>query len=162
MINPKIYNLILLAFALSPLLLVISCSKEDEVEATFSSLWDNRFSSCGTVCHTAGDEDTENGPNLSTKSGFYSNLVNKTVNDNYPNWINDRASDCNDAKFIAPGDSNNSSMAASLINSKSVALAAAQNCTTALNVHALKFVTLTDVELANAIVKWIDDGAPNN
>lgn len=164
MINLARYNYILLLLASLPLLFLISCStQEDEVEPTFSSLWEHRFSSCGTSCHSSNASDgTELGPDLTTKSGFYTNLVNKTVNADYPAWVAVKTSDCNDSKFINPGDSDSSSLAASLIQSKSVTLAAAESCNTAFNLHAVTNDTISDLDVAKALVDWIDAGAANN
>lgn len=132
-------------------------SDPNTVEPTLTSLWDNLFSGCGINCHSATASDgTENGPDLSTKANFYSNLVNKSPSDiEYQAWV--RNSDCN-VNFITPGDVNQSSLAAVLIQSISDSF----GCTTSYNIHEVNNQTISDDELKNALITWINSGAQNN
>ncbi len=135
----------------------------DKVEPTFASLWDKSFSGCGLNCHLPSpgvSDGTQNGPDLSSQEKFYSNLVNKTVNDDYPEW--ERGGDCNDVKFIAPGDANQSTVAASLIQSVSDTLGASDNCATSFNLHEVGKATITNKDIQTALIDWINNGAENN
>ena len=122
----------------------------------FSSLWDKSFSSCALNCHSPGGTADE-GPDLSSKDQFHSNLINKTAND-YPDWT--RGSDCDDIKFINPGNANTSTVAASLIQSLSDSLIASGSCTaTSYNIHLTNSATITDASLQTEITEWINGGA---
>ena len=130
------------------------------VQATYSSLWDSTFNSCGVNCHSpAAADGTENGPDLSSKGGFYTNLVGKTVNKDYPNWANFKNSNCNDIPFIKPGDAAGSTVVTSLIESYSINQT---SCVSSYNLHVVNNVEITDSQIQNALVQWINDGAANN
>lgn len=146
-------------------LTLVGCSTTDEetkIEPKFSSLWDNKFSSCGVVCHTPSDvaNGTADGPDLTTMAKFYANVVNKSVSDDYAAWIAVRTSTCNDQKIVEPSNANNSTLAASLIESVHNTLKT--TCTSAYNYHASNKATITDQALADALVEWINNGAQNN
>lgn len=137
---------------LIPFFLIVACA---EKESDFDKLWDSQFSGCGAVCHSsAADDGTENGPDLSSKDKFYNNLVNKTVNTDYPNWV--KTGDCNDQKFITPGDANASTLAASLVSSVSDTLTASAQCNSSYNLHVTNNVSVSD---PNGIINWINAGA---
>jgi hypothetical protein len=145
--------------------LLASCgdSGSTSVEPTLTSLWDNYFNGCALNCHSPGVTSTvPTGPDLSTKQKFYDNLVNKTVNNDYPLWIATRTGTCNAVRFIMPGSANDSTVAASLIDSISSTVATTYNCDTAYNLHVVNRVDLGDSEIRNALVEWIDQGASNN
>ena len=138
--------------------LLAACSEDKKVEATLDSLWDNKFSSCGQTCHSANAADgTENGPDLSSKATFVANLNNKTVNADYPNWI--KTGDCNDTKMINAGNANSSTLVASLIRSVADVLEANANCATSYNLHDVNKVTISDAELRDALISWVNAGA---
>ena len=141
---------------------MFGCAKKEEKD-TYSYLWDQKFNSCGLSCHdaTVGDT-TDNGPDLSTKTKFYDNLVNRSVDGNYASWVGARTSNCNNVSFIKPGDANKSTLAASMISSISASLFASNNCDSANSVHETLGVTIKDAELAQALVDWINKGAQNN
>ena len=150
---PKIAGLVLLSA------MVFGCGSNNKVEPTLTSLWDNEFNTCGVNCHSpAASDGTENGPDLTTQANFYNNLVGKGAG-NYPNWL--KTSDCN-VDFITPGNADESSMVASLIQSYSDSLAANHNCVTAYNLHLVNHITISDLDLQNALVIWINNGAQNN
>ncbi len=159
-----IRNSLLKGLICLPLLLLISCSEDSsKVEATYSSLWDNRFSSCGVTCHSdIADDGTQLGPFLVTRAGFYDNLFNKSVAVNYPAWLAQKSGNCNTQKFIAPGNANTSTLAASLIQSVSNTLKANTGCDSSYNLHVANNVEITDKDLENALINWINSGAPNN
>ena len=105
-------------------------------------------------------DGTELGPDLSTKANFYTNLVNKSASD-YPTW--EKLSDCNSVYFITPGSANGSSLAAALIQSISDTFPMDHSCTTtAYNVHDVNNQAISDNELKNALITWINNGAQNN
>lgn len=146
------------------LLGLISCSEDAEVEPTFSSLWENKFNSCGNVtCHSAAASNgTELGPDLSSKSNFYNNLVNKNVAADFPDWAAVRTGSCDSVDFIEPNNANQSTVVGSLVESVSDTLAANFNCTTAYNLHVVEKVHITDSKLQDALIQWVNDGAQNN
>lgn len=156
---------VLLGIVATGLLLTGCGSTEDSpdpVKATFSSLWTHALADCSVGCHKldAVSDGTENGPDLSTKDKFISNLTNKTSVD-YPNWL--RTGTCTTVAMIAPTDANNSTVAASLIESVSSTLSQANgDCITSYNFHADLRAAITDQAVANALVQWINDGAANN
>ena len=130
------------------------------VQATYSSLWDSTFNSCGVNRHSpAAADGTENGPDLSSKGSFYANLVGKTVNQDYPNWANFKNGNCNDIPFIKPGDAAGSTVVTSLIESYSINQT---SCVSSYNLHVVNNVEITDSQIQNALVQWINDGAANN
>lgn len=134
---------------------------DDEPEPnTYSSLWNNSFQYCGIGCHnqTTASDGTENGPDLSSKSNFYNNLVNKSASD-YPTW--QKGSNCT-VDFITPGNANRSSMAAALILSVSDTLTGDLGCVTSYNQHEVLGQTISDNALKNELITWINDGAQNN
>ncbi|MBF0470445.1 MAG: hypothetical protein HQL48_03630 [Gammaproteobacteria bacterium] len=156
----------------SPLLLLLifsigGCgSGDDEADSgsssttpTLTSLWESSFSGCGLNCHSASAADsTENGPNLTTKSSFYSSLVNRQASD-YPNWL--KNGNCDQVKFITPGDAANSSLLASLDQGYADTLGATYNCTPSINLHRAISVSLSAANRDN-LVTWINSGAMNN
>jgi hypothetical protein len=144
--------------------LMIGCGgDESAVEPTFTSLWDHLFSGCGVNCHgTDSSDGTENGPDLTSMNSFLANTINRNVNTNYPAWANFKTGDCNDVNFITPGNADQSTVAASLIQSISDRLAASDDCVTSFNLHEVNRVTITDQAVANALVDWINNGARNN
>jgi len=141
-------------------------SSDDKIEATYSSLWDNVFNSCAVGCHLpTATNGTEDGPDLSTKTLFYANTVNKTIGTDYPSWI--RTGDCDSVNLIKqPGSTNESLIAGSLIQSVADSISAnfqnsnGQSCTNAFGVHETLNVTLSDQSTINALSAWINDGAP--
>jgi len=141
---------------------MFGCAKKEEKD-TYSYLWDNKFNSCGLVCHNSSSSDgTENGPDLSSKDKFYANLLNRNVATNYGTWVGVRTGNCNSAKFIRASDGNKSTLASSMVQSVSVALAASENCFTTYGFHRDHDVAITDPELAQALIDWINKGAQNN
>ncbi len=124
---------------------MFGCSNSDKVEPTLGSLWDNTFKSCGLNCHSA-DGTVPYGPDLTTKEKFRANLLAKTVDNDYPDWITlgAKTSDCNDTPFTTASDANHSTLAASLIQSVSDSLSAEKNCNTAYNIHEVNKVTIND------------------
>ena len=137
------------------------------VQPTLTSLWDNLFTGCGVNCHSSNDAtyDTDLGPDLSTKANFHKNLVNKSVDIDYPAWglSTAKLSDCNSMKFITPGDANGSTMAAALILSISdILIAPPFNCTTAYSFHDQTNQAISDNALKNALITWINNGAQDN
>lgn len=140
--------------------LITSCAKKDP---TFTDLWNNRFNQCGVSCHSGAiDGTTDKGPVLTTKTEFYNNLVNKNVTTDYPDWVSELTGNCNSVNFITPGDANQSTLAASLIQSVSTALSTSNNsCDTSYNVHSQVQVTISD-STASDLIKWINAGAKND
>lgn len=148
--------------------LMYACSDSGDggspsVEPTLTSLWDNLLTGCGVNCHSPNAADgSELGPDMSTKANFYANVVGKSVTNDYPNWAALKTGDCNNVNFIMPGNANESTLAAALILSISDSLAAAQSCTTAYNYHDVNSQAISDDELKNALINWINNGAQNN
>lgn len=137
--------------------LISSCAKESE--PTFSSLWDNKFSGCGVSCHSSSSQDgTADGPHLSTKSEFYNNLVNKNVSTHYPQWL--KTGDCDNLNLISPYDASQSTLAAAMILSVSDGLK--DVCSTTYGFHSTNNAVITDSEVADSLIEWINDGAKNN
>jgi hypothetical protein len=133
------------------------------VQPTFTSLWDNLFTGCGVNCHSPSASDFTNlGPDMSTKAGFYSNVVGKSVNVDYPLWATQKGGDCNDVNFITPNNADESTLAAALILSVSDTLAGNHNCVTAYNEHVVNKQSINDTALKNALITWINDGAKDN
>lgn len=129
------------------------CSKTQ-----YEEVWDSSLSSCGLNCHEPGGSESD-GPDMSTPDKFYANVVGKTIGNDYAAWTNVRTGTCDDVQLIKKGDAENSLVVASLVQSTSDALAAAENCTTTFNLHVTNKVT-TDTETWADLVKWINDGAP--
>lgn len=131
------------------------------VQPTLSSLWDNYFTSCGVNCHSQNASDgTQNGPDMSTKANFYTQVVGKSLSD-YQGWTG-RTSSCDMVSFITVGNANESSLAAAVILSVSDTLAANHNCTTAYSSHEAINQTISDNQLKDALITWINNGAQNN
>ncbi|HFD86354.1 MAG TPA: hypothetical protein ENJ35_01610 [Gammaproteobacteria bacterium] len=129
-------------------------------EPTYTSLWNSTFSSCGVNCHAPGVSDgTENGPDLRTKAGFYANLVGKNVNNDYPAWASFKSGNCNNIDFITPGDAARSTVVTSLVESFSINQT---SCTSSFNLHAVNKITISDKQTIDALVSWVNAGAPNN
>ena len=151
-----------LGLLLLPLLFLTSCSETEEetkIEATLTSLWDNKFSSCADVCHKSGHEDTQDGPDLSSKTNFYNNMVDKSVDVDYPNWI--KSGTCTSHKLIEPNNADNSVLTATMVSSVSDSMAAT-GCVTSYALHLTNNQTITNQELIDALEQWIDNGAQNN
>jgi len=144
------------------LLLVSGCAEEEEeIEPTFTSLWDNVFSGCGISCHSANATDgSENGPHLDSKSNFYNNLTGKSAAD-YTNWVK-TVGNCDNVSFITAGNANQSTLAASLILSVSDNLKASDSCDSSYSFHAPTSDIITDADIQTALIQWINDGAANN
>ena len=141
--------------------MVFGCGDSNKVEPTLTSLWDNELKDCGLNCHSPDASDgTENGPDLTTKDNFYNNLVGKNVINDYPSWV--RGGNCDSVNFITAGNANQSTVTASLIQSYSDNLGAAENCVTSFNEHVDKNVSITDQATQDALVEWINNGAQNN
>ena len=133
----------------------------DKVQPTLTSLWEYHFNGCGLNCHSPDAADgTENGPDLTTKENFYNNLVGKNAVDDFGSWL--KNSNCNAVDFITPGNANESSLAAAMLQNVSDQLSAAYSCTTSYNIHVVNRVAISDQEIANALVSWINSGAQNN
>ncbi len=138
------------------ILVLTGCATEEEIN-TFSSLWENSFSGCGINCHSPDAADgTQNGPNMSSKETFHTDLVSKSATD-FPGWL--KSSNCDDVSFITPGNAAGSSLPASLIESASDTLAASGNCTTSYNLHVVYRVTINN---ADDLIEWINAGAAND
>ncbi len=142
-------------------LVLSGCATEEDTDTslrtTFSSLWESSFSGCGINCHSSDAADgTENGPDMSNKDKFYSNLVNKSAV-NFPVWL--KNGNCDGVNFITPGNAAGSSLPASLIESSSDALAASENCTTSLNIHVVNQATINNED---GLIEWINAGAAND
>lgn len=154
-----------LVFA-APLLAIIlfsGCSSEaDKVtvvepeKVTYTQLFDDEFKSCGSSCHNQNAADgTENGPDLSTADSFYTNLINKTVSSDYPNWI--RGGDCDSTLFINPGNAAKSLIVTGLIQSDADNIVASGDCSTSsINIHIVNQVSYGT---PSAVVEWINNGA---
>lgn len=156
-------QLIFVALILTSLMLS-GCGGSDDDDSTvepdsFSGLWQNEFSGCGTNCHNPSAADgTEDGPDMSTQALFYANLVNKNVTDDYPNWI--RGSDCDNTPFINPNNPAKSTLLSGLVQSYADDIVASGDCSTSsFNIHEVNQVSLSNS--AN-LVDWINQGAPNN
>ena len=157
--NP--FTSLILYLPLVIVLLFVGCAKEDKVEPTYSSLWDNVFSGCGVSCHSANATDgTQDGPLLDTKQNFYQNLVGKNTTVDYPNWL--KTSDCNSINYITPGDASQSTLAGAMILSISDSLTSKFSCNSAYNVHERNKDVITDEDTAKALIQWINEGAANN
>jgi len=152
---------LLFSIGIMLILLFTGCAKDEEkVEPTFSSLWDNVFFGCGS-CHSGSDtEGLQNGPDLSSKAGFYTNLLGKNATDDYPFWV--LASGCYSFPLIEAGNPNNSIVAAALIKSVSLNLINTGGCDTAYSVHETNGSAITNSDTAAALIKWIEDGAKND
>ncbi len=142
-------------------LTLLGCESGDEEKTpTYTSLWNSTFSSCGVNCHSPTAADgTDNGPDLSSKSSFYSNLVGKNVDSDYPSWASYKTGNCNNINFITPGDAAQSTVVTSLIESYSINQT---SCVSSFNLHAVNNTTITDKATQDALVAWINDGAKNN
>lgn len=143
--------------------LLISCGSDDnssQVQANFTSLYDNVFSGCGLNCHSSTATDgTENGPLLSTKGDFYTNLISKSPA-NYPGFL--KGSDCTGFNYIEPGNASGSLLLGTLVQSYSDSIGATGVCTTSYNQHAVIQYDITDTVVIDALVTWINNGAANN
>jgi len=138
-------------------ILLWGCAETDDKR--YSNLWDKEFSSCSVSCHSpSATNGTEDGPDLSTKSSFYANTVNKTIGTDYPNWI--RNGDCDSVKLIDPSSANTSLVVSSLVQSVADTISADFSCTSAFNVHETLNVTLSDQQTIDDLIAWINDGAP--
>jgi hypothetical protein len=136
---------------------------QSPVEPTYTSLWDHLFSGCGVNCHGPDSSDgTQFGPDLTSKNSFLDNTKDMNVNIDFLAWASVKTGDCNDVNFITPGNADQSTVAASLIQSISDRLAASDNCVTSFNLHEVNRVTITDQAVENALVTWINNGAQNN
>ncbi|MDX1810806.1 MAG: hypothetical protein R3240_02590, partial [Gammaproteobacteria bacterium] len=163
--NRKFYHLLALLFSLMPLALLISCSQEDtKIEATLSSLWDNKFSTCGVGCHNGVEEITKNGPLFTSKSAFLSSMKDKTVANSYPAWTNElaRTATCDSFPLIDTGNASNSILTATMIKSYSDSISSSGSCDTAYAYHNTKNQTITDSDIEKALVDWINAGAQDN
>jgi len=131
------------------------CSKTQ-----YEEVWDNRLSGCG-LCHSSDGVGfgLDIGPDMSTSDKFYDNVVGKTVAGNYAAWATARTGDCDNVQLIKKGDAANSLVVASLVQSTSDTLAAAEGCNTSFNIHVTNKVTSAS-ETWTDLVEWIDDGAP--
>lgn len=127
----------------------------------FEDVWESSLKDCSTNCHSPDGAGLglDLGPDMSTQDKFYDNVVGKTVAGNYAAWAAQRTGDCDSVELIKKGDSANSLVVASLVQSTSDALAAAENCNTTFNLHVSNNVT-SATETWTDLVKWIDDGAP--
>lgn len=131
------------------------------VDPTLSSLWEAQFNSCGLVCHNPNDvgNGTAPGPDLRTQQSFFDQLVNRTVNTDFPDWV--KIGTCNDIPFVTPEDSVRSTLAASLIVELNDQLKILENCDSSWFFHDQNNITLSQ-EVEDALVQWIESGAPNN
>lgn len=137
----------------SAILLIHGCAKQ---ESKYDKLWDDLFSSCGPGCHSPNGTQSD-GPDMSSKDSFYTNLVNKTPSDF--SWF-PRTGDCNDVKFINPGSANSSLVVSSLIEEVSDTLAAANNCTSAYSLHVAEQANIDNNSgLKSDLISWVNDGA---
>ncbi|MBU0675614.1 MAG: hypothetical protein KJ950_13310 [Proteobacteria bacterium] len=140
-------------------MIMFGCGGGESTDGQYTDLWNKKFNTCGVNCHSSGAADgTENGPDLSTKDSFYNDLVGKSAA-NYPNWL--RLGDCNTDTFIHGGDAAHSTMMASLVRSYSDHMSQTQGCTTALSLHDVNHVAITDQALIDEMVAWINNGALN-
>lgn len=159
--NRNLISSVIYFLPLVIVLLFVGCAKEDKVEPTYSSLWDNVFSGCGVSCHSVNSTDgTQSGPILDSKQNFYQNLVGKNTAADYPNWI--KTGDCDSINYITPGNANQSTLAGALILSVSDALKSSSSCDSAYNIHSVTNDVISDEDTANALIQWINDGAAND
>ena len=135
------------------ILLMNGCAKTTQ----YDDVWENHLKGCSLNCHSP-DGTESSGPDMSTQDKFYANVVGKTVDNDYPDWAATRTGDCNDVPLIKPGDADNSLVVASLIQSVAEAMAAANNCTSAINIHTTNNITSTKASLID-LIEWINDGA---
>jgi len=142
-----IKRLTLCCLASYALLLFTGCAETPQ----FDDVWENDLKGCAFQCHSP-DGTASDGPDMSTQDKFYVNVIEKTVANNYSNWL--KTSDCDTLQLVKPGDAANSSVVASLVQSVSDA----QTCDTAFSFHVGQNVTNTANNWTN-LVKWIDDGA---
>jgi len=156
-------NYIIFCVMTVTVLLLNGCAEEDaKVEATYSSLWDNVFSSCGVSCHSANATNgTEEGPLFTSKSTFYTQMYGQSASD-YAGWVGSGqyTSGCDSFPFIDVGNPNNSTLAASLILSVSEGVISS-SCQTAYSVHAATGDVISG-EAADALIAWIKAGAKND
>jgi len=156
MLNMKRHARLFLPLPIAATLVLSGCGSSSN-DSEFDRLWNSEFYSCGTNCHNPSASDgTENGPDMSTQDGFYTNLVNKTVNNDYSGWFG-RGSDCDTTPFITPSNADKSTVVTSLVQTYSDALVASNDCTvTSYNIHATNQVSLSDPQ---AVINWINGGA---
>jgi hypothetical protein len=135
--------------------LLSSCGTDSAPDkVTYSQLFNDEFKGCGSSCHNSNAADgTENGPDLSTADSFYTSLINKTVNNDYPNWI--RGGDCDSIPFINPGNAAKSLIVTGLIQSDADNILISDNCTSAFNLHEV----IASYNNPSAVVEWINNGA---
>ncbi len=148
---------LLIAAPILAISLLSGCGGDsDSDEVTYNQLWNDEFKSCGSNCHNPTASDgTENGPDLSSIDAFYTNLVNKTVNTDYPSWL--RGGDCDDTSFINPSNAAKSLIVTGLIQSDADNIVASGDCTTSsYNEHVAKQVSYSN---PSAVVEWINNGA---
>ncbi len=129
------------------IVLLNGCAKTNQ----FDDAWENGLKGCALNCHSPGGTASD-GPDMSTQNKFYDNVIEKTVANNYPDWI--KTSDCDTLPLIKPGDAAGSSVVTSLVQSVSDA----QTCSTAFSFHVGNNVTNTENNWSD-LVKWINDGA---
>jgi hypothetical protein len=146
---------------------IFACSSSDDsppgVQPTLTSLWNNLFSGCGVNCHSSNATDgTELGPYMDTKTNFRTNLVNNTVNNDYLPWATVKDGNCDNVKFITPGNANESTLASALILSVSDTIEMVHSCTSSYNIHDVTNQAISDNALKNALITWINDGAQDN
>lgn len=156
---------ILFCVTILAVFLLASCAEEDKVEPTYSSLWDNVFSSCGVSCHNGSASVTDGtnlGPDFSTRTSFYDGVYDITTS-SYGNWVNsaDYNLGCEAYKIVHVGNANLSTLAAALVQSVSEGLAD-NTCDTGYAFHAANNSVITDSDTAAALTKWINDGAKND
>ena len=144
--------------SLYAVLILNGCAKTSQ----YDDVWESSLKGCSLNCHSPDGvgKNLDKGPDMSTQDKFYTNVVNKTVAADYPNWSNVRTGDCDNVKLIAPGDAANSLVVASLVESVSNSLAASANCTTAFNIHVTPENVTDQTQAWTELVKWINDGAP--
>lgn len=121
--------------------------------------WETGMNTCGTGCHnTAATDGTENGPDLSTKDKFYTNLVNRSVAVNYSSWISARSGNCNSIKFIVPGSPDEGTLLQSFNAYSADYLLASKGCYSSYTAHGAKDINPSP-ESYNSLYFWIKNGA---
>lgn len=146
-------------------LLFSGCAKEEKVEPTYSSLWENVFSGCGVSCHNGSPDLTDGtnlGPDFSTKTSFYDGVYDITTS-SYDSWVNSVEYNlgCDAQKIVSVGNASASTLAAALVLSVSEGMADS-TCLTGYSVHSANNSIITDSDTAAALIKWINDGAKND
>jgi len=155
-----IKSAIIFYLSLYAVLILNGCAKTTQ----YDDVWESSLKGCSLNCHSPDGvgKGLDKGPDMSTQDKFYSNVVGKTVGTDYPDWPAVRVGTCDSVQLIKPGDANNSLVVASLVQSVSDSLAAANSCQTAYNIHVTPENVTDNSQAWTDLVKWINDGAPKD